>query len=141
MSEKLVAQLKLHEGKAAFAYKCTAGAITIGVGRNIDANGGLGLSEDEIDYLLQNDIKRCHQELITFHWYVDLDSVRKDAMVNLCFNLGFSRLSLFSKALAAMADANYDRAAMEFLDSKWARQVGKRADDVAHMIRTGTYPQ
>ncbi len=71
---------------------------------------------------------------------MDLDAVRQDAMVNLCFNLGFSRLSLFTNALAAMAEANYDRAAMEFLDSKWARQVGKRSEDVAHMIRTGEYP-
>ena len=39
-----------------------------------------------------------------------------------------------------MSEANYERAAMEFLDSKWARQVGKRSEDVAHMIRTGTYP-
>jgi lysozyme len=114
--------------------------ITVGVGRNIDENGGIGLSDDEIDYLLENDIKRCKQELIRYSWFSDLDSVRQDAMVNLCFNLGFSRLSLFTNALAAMAVADYDRAAMEFLDSKWARQVGRRSEDVAHMIRTGEYP-
>lgn len=139
MSNKLVEQLKRHEGVRSTVYKCTAGFETIGVGRNISPSG-LGLSDDEIDYLLENDIKRCYRELIAFHWFTDLDAVRRDAMVNLCFNLGFSRLSLFSNALAAMAEANYDLAAMEFLDSKWARQVGRRAEEIAHMIRTGEYP-
>ena len=140
MSKKLIEQLKRHEGVRSHAYKCSANMITIGVGRNIDQNGGLGLSDDEIDYLLENDIARCMGELLAFSWFIDLDVVRKDAMVNLCFNLGFSRLSLFSNALAAMAEANYERAAMEFLDSKWARQVGRRSEEVAHMIRTGEYP-
>ena len=139
MSKKLVDQLKRHEGVETHVYKCTAGYETIGVGRNISPSG-LGLSDDEITYLLENDIKRCYRELIAFSWFIDLDSVRQDAMVNLCFNLGFSRLSLFSNALAAMSEANYELAAMEFLDSKWARQVGKRSEDVAQMIRTGIYP-
>lgn len=136
---KLSDQLRIHEGVRSHFYRCTSGLATIGVGRCIE-EGSLGLSDDEIDYLLENDIKRCKQELIAFSWFTDLDAVRQDAMVNLCFNLGFSRLSLFSNALAAMAEANYDRAAMEFLDSKWARQVGKRSEEVAHMIRTGKYP-
>ena len=136
---KLSDQLRIHEGVRSHFYRCTSGLATIGVGRCIE-EGSLGLSDDEIDYLLENDIKRCKQELIAFSWFMDLDAVRQDAMVNLCFNLGFSRLSLFTNALAAMAEANYDRAAMEFLDSKWARQVGKRSEDVAHMIRTGEYP-
>jgi lysozyme len=138
MSE-LSNQLRIHEGVRSHVYRCTSGLETIGVGRCV-AEGSLGLSDDEIDYLLENDIKRCKQELTTFSWFIDLDSVRQDAMVNLCFNLGLSRLTLFSNALSAMADSNYERAAMEFLDSKWARQVGHRSEEVAHMIRTGRYP-
>jgi lysozyme len=136
---KLLEQLKLHEGVRTHFYRCSSGLATIGVGRCIEP-GSLGLSDDEILYLLQNDVGRCKRELLAFSWFIDLDSVRQDAMINLCFNLGFSRLSLFTNALSAMAEANYERAAMEFLDSKWARQVGKRSEDVAHMIRTGTYP-
>ena len=55
---KLRDQLKRHEGVRTHAYKCSANMITVAVGRNIDENGGLGLSMDEIDYLLDNDIKR-----------------------------------------------------------------------------------
>ena len=138
---KLVAQLKRHEGVKSHAYKCTANMITVGVGRNIDENGGIGLSDDEINYLLENDIKRCKQELISLSWFTDLDSVRQDALVNLCFNLGLTRLMGFNNAMAAMAEGDYERAADEFYDSRWAKQVKSRADEVCEMVRTGRYPE
>lgn len=137
---KLVAQLRKHEGVRSHAYKCTANMMTVGVGRNIDENGGIGLSDDEIDYLLSNDIKRCQAELLAFAWFVDLDSVRKDALTNLLFNLGMTRLLGFKNALQAMEHADYLTAADEFMDSRWAKQVGNRACEVTEMIRTGRYP-
>lgn len=136
---KLVEQLRRHEGVRSHVYLCTAGYETIGVGRNI-ASSGLGLSDDEINYLLKNDIARCRLELTTFSWFDYLDSVRQDALVNLCFNLGITRLLGFKNALARMGEGRYQEAADEFLDSRWATQVGSRALDVAEMIRTGRYP-
>ena len=135
----LVEQLKRHEGVRSTVYKCTAGYETIGVGRNI-AESGLGLSDDEIDYLLENDINRCRRELVVFPWFLQLDQVRQDALTNLCFNLGISRLMRFEKALAALEQRDYAKAAAEFLDSRWAEQVGNRAIEVATMIRIGKYP-
>jgi len=136
---KLIEQLKRHEGVRTHAYKCSADYITVGVGRNIDEDGGLGLSDDEIDYLLANDIKRCKQELVALSWFVDLDEVRQDALINLCFNLGLTRLLGFRNAMAAMAEGDYEKAADEFLDSRWATQVGQRAVEVTNMIRSGSY--
>lgn len=135
----LVRQLRRHEGVRSHAYKCSADMITVGVGRNIDPNGGIGLSDDEIDYLLKNDIERCRQELGTLSWFVNLDPVRQDALINLCFNLGFTRLLGFKNAMSAMAVGDYDTAADEFLDSRWAIQVGMRAIEVTDMIRSGSY--
>ena len=137
---KLVEQLKIHEGVRTHAYLCSESKITCGVGRNLDSDGGIGLSEDEIDCLLQNDIRRCKQELVRLPWFPEIDSVRQDALINLCFNLGITRLLGFKNALTAMSVGDYEKAAEEFLDSRWAVQVGTRALDVAHMIRTGEYP-
>tara|TARA_A100001391_G_scaffold149095_1_gene106595 strand:+ start:1707 stop:2129 length:423 start_codon:yes stop_codon:yes gene_type:complete len=138
--DKTVELLRRHEGVKPHAYKCSAGYVTIGVGRNIDENGGLGLSDDEIDYLLQNDIKRCQQELTTyFVWFEKLDEVRKNAMINLVFNLGLSRLRKFEKALFAMSEQDWETASKELLDSRWAEQVGQRAVEIAEMVRTGEY--
>ena len=136
---KLFDQLRIHEGVRRHVYLCSAGYETIGEGRNI-AESGLGLSDDEIDYLLQNDVARCRKELESFDWFSDLDEVRQDALINMCFNLGLSRLTNFKNALASMAVGAYSDAAEHFLDSLWARQVGNRAQEVAHMIRTGEYP-
>jgi lysozyme len=136
---KLSDQLRVHEGVRKHVYLCSAGYETIGVGRNI-ADSGLGLSDDEIDYLLKNDITRCRKELETYSWFSDLDEVRQDALINMCFNLGLSRLANFKNALSSMAVGAYADAAEHFLDSRWASQVGNRAQEVAHMIRTGEYP-
>jgi len=137
---KLTEMLRRHEGVETHAYKCTSGKITVGVGRNIDESGGIGLSDDEIDYLLENDIDRCIKELgSAFNWFSDLNEARRDAMIDLVFNMGLTRLTGFKKALAAMAEANYDTAAAEFMDSKWASQVKDRAIEICAMIKTGNY--
>ena len=138
--KELIEQLKKHEGVRSHVYDCPAGYQTIGVGRNVDANGGLGLSDDEIDYLLENDIRRCERELGRFSWFDDLDVVRQDALINMCFNLGFTRLLKFKGMLAAIAEGKYKLAAVEALDSLWAKQVKGRANEIAHMLEFGEYP-
>ena len=133
----LIDTLVRHEGLRRLAYEDSVGVLTIGVGRNIEE---VGLSDDEIYYLLKNDIRRCETELDnSFRWYKDLDQVRQEAMINLCFNLGITRLRKFKLALRAMEAKDYEDAADEFLDSLWATQVGQRAVEVAEMIRTGNY--
>ena len=139
----LAKMITAHEGVETHAYKCTANKITIGVGRNIDPNGGIGLSQREIAYLLANDIERVEEELsIAFPWTIDLimhSPARYDALVDICFNLGMPRLRKFEKALQASYDHKWDVAADEFMDSRWAKQVGKRAVEICAMIRTGEY--
>jgi lysozyme len=136
----IIEMLRQHESVETHAYKCTANKTTIGVGSNIDKNGGIGLSNDEIDYLLANDVRRVNAELTqAFDWYDGLDSPRTTAMIDMCFNMGLPRLKKFKKSLAAMSDGDYDLAATEFLDSRWAKQVGKRAITVTNIIRSGVY--
>ena len=140
--DMLLAMLKRHEGVETHAYECSEGKVTVGVGRNIDQAGGMGLSEDEIDYLLQNDVERVVKELAAeYPWFSDLDDVRRDAMVDISFNLGATRLRLFKRALTAMETGNYKEAATEFLDSKWAKQVGSRALELTDMISSGEYAE
>ena len=138
MSE-LTEMLRKHEGVRDKVYLCSAGYETIGVGRNISEDG-LGLSDDEIDYLLSNDIKRVREELTEeYYWFSGLDEARQDAMIDISFNLGQTRLRGFVKSLEAMAREDFDTAADEFMDSKWSEQVGDRAVEVTEIIRTGEY--
>jgi lysozyme len=140
VTDKLLEMLKRHEGVEHHIYRCSAGFWTLGAGRNVDPQGGLGLSDDEVDYLLQNDIERVIKELSTeYRWFNSLDDVRKDAMIDISFNLGATRLRGFKRALAAMEVADYTTAAKEFLDSKWSRDVKGRATELCYMIETGNY--
>lgn len=135
--KRLIEQLKRHEGVSKWAYEDHLGYITVGVGRCLDPEIGLGLSDKEIDYLLQNDIERCYKELECLSWFPDLDPIRQEALVNMVFNLGLTRFLQFKKTLAYMAEGRYPEAADEMLDSKWARQVKNRAIELSEMIRTG----
>ena len=135
----LIEMLKRHEGVRSLVYLCSAGYETIAVGRNI-AESGLGLSDDEIEYLLKNDIERVRQELTdNYFWFPALNEARQDAMIDICFNLGLTRLRGFVNAIEAMSREQIDVAADEFMDSRWATQVGNRANEITEMIRVGEY--
>ena len=142
---KLTEMLRRHEGVESHAYLCSQDFMTIGVGRNVDAGDdgrarGLGLSDDEVDYLLKNDIGRVIQELDgEYSWFSGLNDARSDAMVDISFNLGQTRLRGFKKALEAMSSGDWEEASRQFLDSRWAKQVGNRATELAKIIRTGKY--
>ena len=140
MSE-LIKMLKRHEGVRSKVYMCSANFETIAVGRNI-SESGLGLSTDEIDYLLNNDINRVREELTDeYFWFPALNEARQAAMIDISFNLGATKLRLFVLALEAMANEKFDLAADEFMNSKWATQVGNRAVEVTDMIRSGQWKE
>ena len=138
--KKLKEMLEAHEGKKSHVYQDVGGKWHIGIGRNIDPSG-LGLSDDEVEYLLDNDLVRVMKELAgSFSWFSNLDEVRSDALIMIAFNLGLTRLSKFEKALAAMEEGDYVTAKIEFMDSLWSKQVGHRAEILSTMIETGEYP-
>ena len=115
-------------------YTDTVGVLTIGWGRNLDDNG---ISQEEADFLFDNDFNRCERELGTCSWYTAQPEGVKGALMNMCFNLGLPRLKGFKRMIAALEAKNYTVAAQEALNSKWATQVGDRAKDVALMLREG----
>tara|TARA_S200002703_G_scaffold35221_1_gene30362 strand:- start:92 stop:520 length:429 start_codon:yes stop_codon:yes gene_type:complete len=133
--QRLFAQLRLHEGVEYKPYKCTAGYLTIGVGRNIEERG---LSDDEIDYILQNDVNIATDELVaTFDWYPDLDPIRQRVVVDMVFNLGMPRFAQFKNMIAAIEAGDWMEASNQMMDSRWAQQVGLRASRLAEMMETG----
>ncbi len=132
---KLEHTLVRHEGLRLKPYRDTVGKLTIGVGRNLD---DVGITEDEAMYLLHNDIVRVRTRLVrTFPWFQNLNPVRRDVVTNMVFNLGLGRFKRFRRLIAAIEICRWDQAAKEMLDSKWAKQVGRRAIELAQMMRKG----
>ncbi len=127
--------LTRHEDLRLKPYRDTVGKLTIGVGRNLD---DFGLTKKEVLYLLHNDVTRVMQEVKrAFPWYFRLNAVRQNVVLNMVFNLGLLRFLGFEKTIKAIKDKNWDMAAREMLDSKWAVQVGNRAKELAKMMKTG----
>lgn len=131
----LAKQLTIDEGKKSKPYKDTVGKLTIGVGRNLD---DVGLSDDEIQYLLDNDINRVIGDLdVALPWWSALSEERQQVLANMCFNLGITRLLAFKNTLEAMEEGRYDAAANGMMASLWYRQVGARAMRLVERMRRG----
>jgi len=131
----LAEQIVRDEGLRLKPYKDTVGKTTIGVGRNLD---DVGISKEEAMYLLDNDIQVATNNLAReFPWTLGLDVVRHAAMVNMTFNMGVGGIAAFKKFLAAMQAGDWAEAKIQMLDSKWAEQVGPRAQRLAIQIETG----
>jgi lysozyme len=130
-------QLIDHEGLELSLYKCTGDKWTIGVGRNLDDRG---ITEDEARYLLKNDIAIVEEELLRNKpSVVDLDGVRQRILVDMGFNLGIPTLLKFQNMWTAIEDEDWIEASEQMLDSRWAKQVGRRAIRLADAMKTGEW--
>jgi lysozyme len=138
--QKLLNQVILNEGKRKFPYKDTVGKLTVGVGRNLTDRG---LSDDEIKYLLINDLKIVETDLDNnLPWWRTLDVIRQRVLIDMCFNMGIHSLLDFKNTLHYIQTQQWAKANTEMLSSTWAKQVGQRAVKLARMMETGqdAYP-
>ena len=131
----LEAQLVIDEGLRNKPYKDTVGKLTIGVGRNLD---DVGLRDDEVMYLLHNDMAVAE---ITARKLVknfdELSDNRKAVVTNMAFNLGQDRLSKFVNTLKAINEGRWEDACEGMANSAWYKQVGNRAKRLVELMRKG----
>lgn len=139
MHERLTKLLTLHEGERLKVYRCPAGKLSIGVGRNLE---DLGITVSESRHLLANDILRVARELDgSFPWWRGLSGVRQAVLIDMCFNLGMPRLKGFRLMMTALESGDWPEAARQMLNSKWAADVKTRADRLIRMMETDEWPE
>ena len=134
----LLPLLRLHlrrdEGIRLKPYKDSVGKLTIGVGRNLEDRG---ISNEEADLMLENDINDHIKALNKSRPWIQQKPVAvRLGLYNMAFNLGVPRLLGFVKMLELIDHDDYEGAAKEALDSKWAKQVGPRAERIAELFRS-----
>lgn len=138
--DNLISILKQREGKKKSAYKDSLGYWTIGYGRLIDARKNAGLSDEEMLYLLKNDIESAKNDLSQYDWYLSLDSVRQEVFIELVFNMGLPNLLEFVQTLKYVKAKDYNNAAIQLGKSLWAKQVKEtRVKSVQQRLITGRY--
>lgn len=139
--EKLKAQLIIDEDKVPHAYQDNLGFWTIGVGHLIDKRKGGGLSNNAMDFILNEDIDKKYAGLIdSLPWVKNLDDARQNVLLNMSFNMGVAGLLKFIKTLDYIKHGQYARASKEMLNSTWAEQVGDRAKRLSKIMETGVLP-
>ena len=154
-NEGLYLQVLGHEDSRPYAYKDTTGHLTIGIGYNLDDKdnqkilAGMGynvkdvragkvrLTEPVIRSLYDTSIAKATKD--ANKWIPNLseqpENVQK-AIIDMSFNLGATKLAGFAKTREALINKNYQEASKQMMDSKWAKQVGQRANTLSEMVRS-----
>jgi lysozyme len=130
-----IAMLEIDEGLRLKPYRCTSSKLTIGYGRNLDDRG---ITIAEADQMLLNDVECFYTQLSKFPAFAKLNEARQAVLVNMAFNLGMAGIRDFKMMWAAISLDNYQGAAVQMLQSKWAGQVGQRATRLAEIMRAGS---
>jgi lysozyme len=137
---RVAQQLRFEEGSVRHAYPDHLGYWTIGVGRLIDKRKGGGLSDDEIEYLLDNDLKHIDARLTAaLPWFKNLNEARQGVLIGMAFQMGVEGLLQFKRTLAEVRDERYAQAAAYMLESLWAKQTPARARRMARQMETGEW--
>lgn len=145
-------RLELHEGLRLQPYRCSKGKLTIGVGRNLEANPITfeeelvvgdwrhGITKGMAVYLLLRDLKKITDKLPkAINFFNRLDDERQYALIDMAYNMGVGGLLKFKKMISFMEKGNFEQAAKECLNSRYAKDTKKRAERIAELIRTGVF--
>ena len=130
--DRLLQSVKKHEGYRNKVYLDTLGKRTVGVGHLCVED----FWEDDKEYeekflltILEHDLKsaiKSAEELCSD--CPDLDDLAKETIIEMVFQLGKTGVSKFKNMLKALKDGpDYQTAASEMLDSRWAKQTPNRA--------------
>lgn len=148
---ELIKELRRDEGERLIAYRDSLGYWTIGIGHlldpikganpapfGIDLRHGTPITRAQSEILLLSDIKEKAAELDRrILWWRNLSDARQRVLLNMAFNLGVDGLLSFKKTLASISVGDFESAKRGMLGSKWASQVGERAQRLADMMVRG----
>ena len=134
--EQLRNTLKIDEGCVNSIYLDHLNLPTLGIGHLINEWDeeygkpvGTPVSEERVNELFDKDIQitidECEQ---LFGNFQDLPEEVQQILANMMYNMGRPRLSKFRKLCKAVAEGNWKECAIQMEDSKWHKQVTKRAD-------------
>jgi len=154
--DRLIQQLRIHEGSEMVAYEDTTGHLTVGIGHNLDKRHSQSdiesigadwfklrneteyLTEDQIEQLLEIDLEGIEDKaLLIVPCYNTLNEVRQRVVCDMLFNLGPSKLKKFKNTIKHICRGEYILASEGMKASLWAKQVKGRASVLISMMRTG----
>jgi len=130
--DRLLQSVKKHEGYRNKVYLDTLGKRTVGVGHLCVEDfweDDKEYSEEMLMNILKDDLKNAIEgaERLLKDCRI-LDSLAKEIIIEMVFQLGETGVSKFKNMLKALKEGpDYQTAAIEMLDSRWAKQTPNRA--------------
>ena len=131
--ERLLQSVKDHEGYRNKVYLDTLNKRTIGVGHLCVEE----FCEDDKEYeekflmtILEHDLETAikgAKDLMSENGCMDMDEVAEEIIIEMIFQLGKTGVSKFRNMWKALSGLDYSTAAIEMLDSRWAKQTPNRA--------------
>lgn len=134
VTESLIKTIKGDEALRLKPYFDSVHNLTIGWGRNLQ---DCGIREDEAELMFQNDLHQTIDELLHYEWFTSQPEGIQEALINMNFNLGITKLLEFKEMIHFLIIKNYDYAANAALNSIWAKEVGNRATEISACIKAG----
>ena len=142
--EKLTDELKRDEGLRLEPYYDKSGNLTIGYGhllsdtvrvlKAIDLETAEAYLKEDMRVAIAGTRFLCDEMGVDFD---ELSDDRQRVLCNMAFNLGRTKLSKFKRMWDRIGESDWDGAAWEMNNSRWAGQVGVRAERLAKMMREG----
>ena len=163
-NDKIKEILEEHEGLKLEAYQDSLGIWTIGIGHNLQEeqsdeelealrinegkweyyNGTtwkhFGITQEQAYDLLDIDIEDAiHDIPLDPETLAALTDARYTVLLSMAFQMGGRGIRKFKKFLAAVEGGDWDTAAEEMLDSRWAKQTPERCQELSAWMRHGTF--
>lgn len=132
-----------HEGYVAEIYLDSEHLPTFGIGHLVTETDpefswpvGTPVTDERILSAFHVDCDEAYEDAcaLFLNFASHPDNVQR-VLVNMCFNLGRSRLGKFKNMITAVNEGNYPKAAEEMIDSKWYGQVGRRSKELVELMR------
>lgn len=131
--------IKRHEGLRLKPYRCISGKLTIGIGRNLDANG---ISKEEAEILFRNDLLEAKLQGINLvRNFYTLNEARQAVIISMIFQMGAKGFAKFKNTIKFIEAKNFEKAARNMLLSLWAVQTPRRARELSKMMKEGKFAE
>jgi len=138
-------QIKRHEGEVLEIYEDSLGYKTLGIGHlckvedpEYTSEVGTPVTQEVVDLYYKDDFVTHLAEAIHIfgseEGFYNLPEDIQHVLVNMCFNLGGTRLSKFKNMIKACREHNWKEMAVQMEDSKWYGQVGRRSKELQDMV-------
>ena len=137
--DDLKARIKKHEGFRDTVYLDSLGKRTVGYGHlcvENTWNDNKKYSEAFLNIIFDKDFDNAKDNAHKLIGDMALHHQAKCVLIEMVFQLGIGGVSKFKNMWKALGEGNYQTASEEMLDSRWAKQTPKRAEELSNVMKS-----